>query len=50
MPTTPLRLHGTEAVEPGPSPEIGEHNAEIYGDWLGLSATEIAEPRHSGVI
>jgi crotonobetainyl-CoA:carnitine CoA-transferase CaiB-like acyl-CoA transferase len=50
VPTTPLRLHGTEPVEAGPSPKIGEHNAEIYGGWLGLSATEIAELRHSGVI
>jgi crotonobetainyl-CoA:carnitine CoA-transferase CaiB-like acyl-CoA transferase len=50
VPTTPLRLHGTEPVEPGPSPKVGEHNAEIYGGWLGLSATEIAELRHSGVI
>ena len=45
MPTTPLRLHGTDRVEAGPSPTIGQHNAEIYGGWLGLSAGEIAELR-----
>ena len=50
VPTTPLRLHGTDKVETGPSPTIGQHNAEIYGGWLGLSAEEIAELRSAGVI
>ena len=50
VPTTPLRLHGTERVEPGPSPIVGQHNAEIYGGWLSLSAAEIAELSESGVI
>ena len=38
VPTTPLRLHGTDKVEASPSPTIGQHNAEIYGGWLGLGA------------
>jgi CoA:oxalate CoA-transferase len=50
VPGTPLRLHGTDRVEPSPSPTIGQHNAEIYGDWLGLSTTEIAELKIDGVI
>ena len=50
VPTTPLRLHGIDPVEPGPSPTIGQHNAEIYGGWLGLSPGEIAELRETGVI
>src|SRR6202049_3976172 len=41
VPTTPLRLHGTDKVETLPSPTIGQHNAEIYGGWLGLGAGEI---------
>jgi crotonobetainyl-CoA:carnitine CoA-transferase CaiB-like acyl-CoA transferase len=50
VPNTPLRLHGTNPVGAGPSPTIGQHNAEIYGDWLGLSAGEIAELREAGAI
>ncbi len=50
VPTTPLRLHGTDKVETRPSPTIGQHNDEIYGGWLGLSAAEIAELRTGGVI
>ncbi len=50
VPSTPLRLHGTGKVPAGPSPTIGQHNGEIYGDWLGLSPAEIAELKASGVI
>jgi CoA:oxalate CoA-transferase len=50
VPGTPLRLHGTERVAAGASPTIGQHNAEIYGDWLGLPAAEIAELKEAGVI
>jgi hypothetical protein len=45
-----LRLHGTDKVEPGPSPTIGQHNFEIYSCWLGLSPAEIVELQETGVI
>ena len=50
VPTTPLRIHGTDKVPTVPSPLIGEHNDEIYGGWLGLSAAEIDGLRRDGVI
>jgi crotonobetainyl-CoA:carnitine CoA-transferase CaiB-like acyl-CoA transferase len=50
VPSTPLRLHGTDKVATRPSPTIGQHNDEIYGGWLGLSRGEIEELRGSGVI
>jgi crotonobetainyl-CoA:carnitine CoA-transferase CaiB-like acyl-CoA transferase len=50
VPTTPLRLHGADKVATIPSPTIGQHNDEIYGGWLGLSATELADLRQTGVI
>ncbi len=50
VPTTPLRLHGAGQVETRPSPTIGQHNDEIYGGWLGLSAADIKELKQSGIV
>jgi CoA:oxalate CoA-transferase len=50
VPNSPLRFHGADRVPTVPSPRLGEHNAEIYGDWLGLSDAEIAALREAGTI
>jgi CoA:oxalate CoA-transferase len=50
VPSTPLRLQGTDRVETRPSPTIGQHNAEIYGGWLGLSAGELQDLKEAGAI
>jgi len=50
VPTSPLRFHGADRVVTTPSPKLGQHNAEIYGDWLGLSSDEITELKESDVI
>jgi len=50
VPTTPLRLHGADKVATIPSPMIGQHNADIYGTWLGLTAAELATLKQQGVI
>ena len=50
VPTTPLLIHGADPVETVPSPKLGQHNREIYGDWLGLSIAEIVELEQEGVI
>ena len=50
VPTTPLRIHGADPVDTVPSPKLGQHNREIYGDWLGLSDAEIAALEEDSVI
>src|SRR5215831_15544321 len=50
VPTTPLRIHGADPVDTMPSPKLGQHNREIYGDWLGLSAADITALEQDGVI
>ena len=35
---------------PHRAPMVGEHNEEVYGEWLGLSVKDIAELRDSGII
>jgi crotonobetainyl-CoA:carnitine CoA-transferase CaiB-like acyl-CoA transferase len=50
VPTSPLRFHGADAVPLAPSPKLGQHNAEIYGGWLGLSVAEITALKTDGVI
>jgi CoA:oxalate CoA-transferase len=50
VPTSPLRFHGADPVPLVPSPKLGQHNAEIYGGWLGLSQDEIAELKNDAVI
>ncbi|HVB15855.1 MAG TPA: CoA transferase [Stellaceae bacterium] len=50
VPTTPLRLHGTDRPASRPSPTPGQHNAEVYGGWLGLSAAEITALKDAGAI
>ena len=50
LPTSPLRLHGLEKAPAAPSPTVGQHNDEIYGGWLGLSAAELRALREEGAI
>ena len=50
LPTSPLRLHGLAKAPAAPSPTPGQHNDEVYGGWLGLSAAELAALREAGAI
>ena len=50
VPGSPLRFHGTDRVATTPSPRLGQHNAEIYGGWLGLSEEDIQRLQKDGVI
>ncbi|MBO0710009.1 MAG: CoA transferase [Acetobacteraceae bacterium] len=50
VPNSPIRLHGAERSPTQPSPALGQHNHDVYGGWLGLSAAEISRLQESGVI
>lgn len=50
VPNSPLRYHGADPPEAIPSPKLGQHNDEIYGGWLGLSASEIVDLKQAGTI
>ena len=50
LPNSPLRLHGAERVDAVPSPKLGEHNAAIYGEWLGLGPEAVEVLAQDGVI
>jgi crotonobetainyl-CoA:carnitine CoA-transferase CaiB-like acyl-CoA transferase len=50
LPNSPLRIHGAARPETVPSPTLGQHNGEVYGELLGLSPDEIAGLRDKGVI
>jgi crotonobetainyl-CoA:carnitine CoA-transferase CaiB-like acyl-CoA transferase len=46
----PIRLSATPAGVHRPAPLLGQHNAEVLGGMLGLSAEELAELRAKEVI
>jgi crotonobetainyl-CoA:carnitine CoA-transferase CaiB-like acyl-CoA transferase len=50
VPTSPLRFHGADKVDTTPSPTVGQHNADVYGGWLGLGDDELAELKADGAI
>ncbi|MCU1673665.1 MAG: CoA transferase [Frankiales bacterium] len=49
MPHSPIRV-GDHYAQLVPSPTLGQHNEQVYGEWLGLDAGTIAELHVKGVI
>ncbi len=50
VPNSPLRFEGAEPLPIRPSRKLGEDNVAVYGDWLGISKSEIAALQAEGVI
>jgi formyl-CoA transferase len=49
MPAFPVRFDGAPPPVK-PSPLLGEHTAEVFGEWLGMSAGDVASLRGDGVV
>jgi formyl-CoA transferase len=49
MPAWPVRFDGKPA-KVKPSPLLGQHNAEVLGQWLGLGAQEVDALKAEGII
>ena len=47
---SPYRFSQATSGVRGGAPHRGEHNAEVLGEWLGLSAAEIADLEGAGVL
>jgi formyl-CoA transferase len=49
MPAWPVRFEG-RPLPVMPAPLLGQHNADVLGDWLGLGAGDVDALRRDGVI
>jgi crotonobetainyl-CoA:carnitine CoA-transferase CaiB-like acyl-CoA transferase len=49
MPAWPVRFDGG-ALKVKPSPLLGQHNAEVLSEWLGIGSTEVDALRAKGII
>ncbi len=49
MPSWPVRFDG-RPPKLEPAPLLGQHNAQVFGDWLGMSAGDVEALRKEGVI
>ena len=47
---SPMKLSGTPPRAGGAAPSLGQHNREVYLDWLGVSAARFGALRDGGVI
>jgi formyl-CoA transferase len=49
MPAFPVRFDGAPAPVK-PSPLLGEHTADVLGDWLGIGDRDVAALREKGIV
>jgi crotonobetainyl-CoA:carnitine CoA-transferase CaiB-like acyl-CoA transferase len=47
---TPIKLSGTPADARGTAPRLGQHNAEVYADLLGIDSQELQRLKTLGAV
>ncbi|MEE8355143.1 MAG: CoA transferase [Candidatus Bathyarchaeia archaeon] len=50
LPGFPIKFSETPGDNTSPAPLLGQHNAEVYGELLGLTGEEVESLRREGVI
>jgi len=50
VPGNPIKIESQNDFEIIPTPQLGQHNWEIYHDWLGISEEEFHELKEQNVI
>src|SRR5260370_34779763 len=49
MPTFPVRFDG-KPPKIAPAPLLGQHTAEVFGDWLGMRQRDVTGLKEDGVV
>jgi len=49
MPAWPVRFDG-KPPKLQPAPLLGQHSAQVFGEWLGMSPGDVETLRREGVI
>jgi CoA:oxalate CoA-transferase len=50
LPGFPIKFSETPGDNTAPAPLLGQHNAEVYGELLGLTEEEVETMRREGLI
>jgi CoA:oxalate CoA-transferase len=50
LPGFPIKFSETPGDNTAPAPLLGQHNAKVYGELLGLSDKEVESLRREGII
>lgn len=50
IPQSPYRFSDATSGVRGPAPHLGEHNAEVLGEWLGMAPADVGALTEQGVL
>ncbi len=50
MPGNPIKMAGLDTAEWRACPRLGEHNAEVLSEWLGMAPEQVDRLTRDGVL